>query len=154
MKMSEETQAMALPYTGSQLVIPEGWQENHRPGQVVTTIDTSNPVGKLRVMNIMLSKTDSLVDLTDTVIEVQDVTVFTKIVTDEETGEVRNGIHIVLSGPNGEAYSTSSPFVLGDLNKISGFFRPLPWKPPMKLKATLQKSRRKRPFLSLFVVEG
>jgi len=152
--MSEEVNAMVLPYVGSQLVIPNAWAGKHVPGQVVTTIDTSTPAGKLKVMNLMLDKSDGLNDMTEMEFFVSDVTIFTKMVTSEETGEHVPLLHIVLSGPNGTALSTSSPYVLGDLNKISGFFRPLPWNPPMRLIAHKKKSAKGRMYLNLSVVEG
>jgi hypothetical protein len=140
-----------IPYTGETSIdLPT----NGRP---VTSLDLRNRMHQALAMRAIQGSDFALDDIVGETIEVSHVLATCANYVNKETGEVSPGLRLVLIGPDGTRYSTSSPFVADDINRaVIIFGRMLPWDPAMRFIVRKPKSKAPgRSYLQLEpIIEG
>lgn len=120
---------------------------------VMTTLDLTRRENLITVQNALSGKSESLWDIDpQMVIHVQHVIAHYAERVDEETGEETSGPMLTLIGPDGN-YHTGSKYAFRALQAIACLCGPAPWNPPIALRAVRQRSRNKREYQSLILVE-
>lgn len=87
------------------------------------------------------------------VLPTQDVVIFRKEVTDEETGEVRDATVVTLIAPDGTTMSTTGEWVLDGLRQLVAIYKEPPWVPALPLRLKPHRTNRGREMLILDLAE-
>ena len=120
---------------------------------LITTIDMSGPRAVVMLQNILAGGGESLWDQPpERIIHVVNATAHFATATDDETGEVRSGPMITLSGPDGN-FHTMSQYAFRALQLIAILRGAPPWHPPIAVQAVRLRSRNKRDYQSVLLVE-
>jgi Phage Single-stranded DNA-binding protein len=120
---------------------------------IMTTLDLSLRDGVVMVQQALAGESESLWDQRpDRVIRVTDLIAHYAERIDEETGETISGPMLTLIGPDG-VYHTGSQFAFRALQSIAILAGPAPWNPAIKIRPVRVRSRNKREFQSLLLVE-
>ena len=123
-------------------------------GQVVSSVDTKTPEGKLRLFGA-LQDSEKIDEHLNEVINLKDVVFQSAQVTDEDTGEVSDVVRTILIDDKGRAFSaTSGPLVSSLKTMFSILGDPTSWESPIAIKVSEKKSRRGYRFYQVTPVVG
>lgn len=108
---------------------------------------------KKELFNALESCDAVLNDCVGQEIEIQDIYVEEKQVTDEETGELKSKFRSILFDANGQTYATGSYGIYNVLRKIVSIYGlPDSWKEPLKVKVSKKSIGNGKQSLTLILI--
>lgn len=108
---------------------------------------------KKELFNALESCDALLNDCVGQEIEIQDIYVEEKQVTDEETGELKSKFRSILFDVNGQTYATGSYGIYNVLRKIVSIYGlPDSWKEPLKVKVSKKSIGNGKQSLTLILI--
>lgn len=120
---------------------------------LMTTLDLGVRANVVLVQNALHGESESLWDQKpERIIRVADLIAHYTSYVSEETGEEQSGPMLTLLGPDG-VFHTGSQYAFRSLQDIAFLQGRPPWIPPIMIRAVRVKSRNKREFQSLVLVE-
>ena len=120
---------------------------------MMTTLDLTQRANIIALNHALNGESESLWDLPpDQVIRVTDLIAHYGERTNEDTGELVKGPMLTLLGPDG-IYHTGSQYAFRALQMIALTDGRPPWHPPKAIRAVRNRSRNKRNYQSIILVE-
>lgn len=111
-------------------------------GRLEAQLFSTFPEGeRAKVVALMQGKAEQLADYVGQDISVQDILAHT-VETITEDGEVKALLRIVLAGPDGKAYQTTSEGIRNSIRLLARFYGRPPWKDGLMVKVEAVKTRR------------
>lgn len=124
-------------------VIPSGGPLDF--GRMDAQLFSTFPKGdRARVVALMQGQAEPLVDMAGKEITVCHILAHTVERIDDKTGEVSALLRIVLAGPNGEAWQTTSNGIRDSIRLLAKFYGLPPW--PEGIKVAVQQIKTRRGF--------
>lgn len=129
-----------------------------KTGAVVSTYDRTDRAQAMSLHRAMQNADKALDQMIGQKITIEHIVAHYLPTVDEETGEVRDAVRIVLVAPDGTRYSTRSQTAWHDLMRaVDVLEEPPPWNPPLAFwvrQVTARNGRNKYIQLELADMEG
>ena len=110
--------------------------------EVITTLPNESRTDKVKLYNAMNNADQSLKDYVGKELTIVDFVAHSVQLENEQTGEIGNGVRIVLIDDKGVSYACTSTGILGALKKIIGIFGYPTKKEPYKIIPKMAKGRK------------
>lgn len=136
--MSESTDIVHVPATSTELSFDDARKE-------IMSLDRSTPQGKVDYYNAMLNKSDKLSEHVNVKLLLRDAVIHEIEVVDDDSGELKRRLRVVLIDSDGKTYDCQSAGVWKSLKILCGTVGPLPWKPAREVQirqTTIKENRR------------
>ena len=108
-----------------------------------TSLSTETKEEKAKLYNVVNNTTERLFMHINETLEIVDVYCESTQTTDEETGEVRNAVKVIVIDVNGVSYYACSSGITNSIAQIFNIFgMPCEWDDPLKVKVKAREAKK------------
>lgn len=152
--MTNELTANTKMTETSEVVVVDGKYKRMAVYEPYTSVIPETREQKVKLFRLLEDGEDvtSMKDATNQVIDIQDVVVRPYDTVDEETGEISQGVTVVIIDQDGKAFATSSKSVYFKLKSIFGTFGYPHYEADESVKVKVVKKRATNEYIDLELV--
>lgn len=102
---------------------------------IFSSFEAGGDEGAIALTGALVEESNRLIDEKDIVIPVEHIVLKEFTSVDDETGEIKSGLRLLLIASDGVIYSTNSKYAIADVGTITRMVGNPPWNPPKHLKS-------------------